>query len=109
MRIAIVSCAAALALACALPAHAKDEFEDGFKDELGRIAARTAVSGARHLIVGLLSADWSAARADPVEPADSEPHRHYGREHGEHRDRRHDPAWGHYDHSHGPYGYHCHP
>ncbi len=115
MRIAIVVGAAALTLACALPARAGDQFEEGFKDELGRIAARQAVSGARFLLIELLSANWQTAQTAPPDPPIWE-HRHrtprtphYEREHGDHRDRLHDPAWGHYDHTHEPLGYHCHP
>ena len=32
------------------PAHAGDEFEDGFKDELGRIAAHEAFGVGRHIL-----------------------------------------------------------
>ena len=44
----------ALALMSASPAEAKDEFEDGFKDELGRIAAHEAVVVGRQVLAGIL-------------------------------------------------------
>ena len=42
--------AAALTVGVAAPAVAKDEFEDAFKHELGRIAAHGAVSAGRHIL-----------------------------------------------------------
>ena len=112
MRIGIAASAAALSLACALPARASNEFEDGFKDELGRLAAQQAVSGGQQLVSTLLSAYLQAARsrAAQPEPREYRPRgQRHGREHGHRRDRRHDPQMGHYDHSHEPFGYHCHP
>jgi hypothetical protein len=47
--ITVIACAAALLVAAA-PASAKDEFEDGFKDELGRIAAHEAVGAGRAML-----------------------------------------------------------
>ena len=44
----------ALVLSGAEPASAKDEFEDGFKDELGRIAAHEAVRGGRQILASIL-------------------------------------------------------
>jgi hypothetical protein len=43
-----------LALLGAAPAQAGDEFEDGFKDELGRIAAHEAVRGGRQILASIL-------------------------------------------------------
>lgn len=112
MRIAIAAGAAALALACALPARAGDQFEDGFKDELGRLAARQAVSGAQELVRVLLTTDWRTPQpraADPPRWEHRPREQHYERDHGYYRDRLHDPSIGHYDHTHAPFGYHCHP
>jgi hypothetical protein len=118
MRIAIATAAAALVLACAFPARAGDEFEDAFKSELGRLAAQQAVSGAQHLLTALVTAGVRAARASahdhpaPEEWEEPEPRRRsprYERDHGHHLDRLHDPSRGHYDHTHGASGYHCHP
>jgi hypothetical protein len=36
------------------PAQAKDEFEDGFKDELGRIAAHEAVHAGKHVVAAVV-------------------------------------------------------
>jgi hypothetical protein len=76
--------AAGLFLSAAPEARAGDEFEDGFKDELGRVAAHEAVGIGRGVLAGILLA------GDP---------RHYGghRDHGGHHDyydRGGD--WGHY-------------
>jgi hypothetical protein len=45
--------AAGLVLATASGAQAKDEFEDGFKIELGRIAAHEAVHAGKHILGGV--------------------------------------------------------
>jgi hypothetical protein len=62
-----------LALMGAEPARAGDEFEDGFKDELGRIAAHEAVRGGRQILAGiLLGGAYAPAAPQPVgyyEPA----------------------------------------
>ena len=46
--------AAALIAGVAAPAQAKDEFEDAFKYELGRIAAHEAVYAGKHIVGTLL-------------------------------------------------------
>jgi hypothetical protein len=55
----------ALALLSASPAEAKDEFEDGFKDELGRIAAHEAVGVGRQVLAGFLLAGPQVAAPAP--------------------------------------------
>lgn len=39
------------------PAQAKNEFEDGFKDELGRIAAHEAVRAGKHVVAAVVYGD----------------------------------------------------
>lgn len=60
----------ALVLMGTSPAEAKNEFEDGFKDELGRIAAHEAVGAGRQILAGILvGGPWVAAPAPYREPA----------------------------------------
>jgi hypothetical protein len=59
-----------LALLGAAPAQAGDEFEDGFKDELGRIAAHEAVRGGRQILASFLLGGGPQPVAAPYrEPA----------------------------------------
>jgi hypothetical protein len=57
-----------LALLGAPPASAGDEFEDGFKDELGRIAAHEAVRGGRQILANILFGGPPAVVAAPAPP-----------------------------------------
>jgi hypothetical protein len=76
--------AAGLFLSAAPEARAGDEFEDGFKDELGRLAAHEAVGIGRGILAEVLLA------GDP---------RYYGGHH-DYRPRHHEyydrGDWGHY-------------
>ena len=64
----------------AAPAEAKDEFEDGFKSELGRIAAHKAVYAGRYILGAVIY-------GDPYAHAD---HREYERHHRYDDDHHHD-------------------
>jgi hypothetical protein len=97
----------ALALVGAEPSRAGDEFEDGFKDELGRIAAHEAVRGGRQILASILLGGGPVAapvvyRDEPVYPqAYPEPYpvERYGR--AVYHEVRHD----HYHHYPVAYGY----
>jgi hypothetical protein len=97
----------ALALLGAEPARAGDEFEDGFKDELGRIAAHEAVRGGRQILASILLGGGPVAApvaypAEPVYPqAYPEPYpvEPYGRAVYHQHDHYH-----HYPVAHGYYG-----
>jgi hypothetical protein len=109
----------ALALMSASPAEAKDEFEDGFKDELGRIAAHEAVGVGRQVLASvLLGGPYVASPAPYREPAhgygysgdygyDPQP---YGRTVVHRHDHYYQPV--HYRHGHRGHGWghqHRHP
>jgi hypothetical protein len=110
VAIGLIGCALAL-LVAAGPAAAKDEFEDGFKDELGRIAAHEAVGAGRAALGYILLGHpgYGDHRHDPypygygynerVVYYPSEVHHHhyyYGKKH--HR--------GHHHRHHGHHGHH---
>jgi len=60
---------ALVVLIAASPATAKNEFENGFKDELGRVAAHEAVGAGRQILAGILIGGPWVAPAPHREPA----------------------------------------
>lgn len=105
----------ALVLMGSSPAAAKNEFENGFKDELGRVAAHEAVGAGRQILAGVLFGGGPrvAAPAPYREPAyryddsgdygyDPEPygrtvvHRHDHYYHPARYERPRGHGWGHH-------------
>ena len=90
-----------LALVTPTSAFAKNEFEDAFKGELGRIAARHAAHGGRHL----LSAILLGPRHHAAGHGSGGHHGHYDRgHHYGHAPYHH--GYRHHDYGHG-HGHHC--
>ncbi len=89
-------------LVLATPAQAGDAFENGFKDELGRIAAREAVHAGKHILVSVL------------DPGAHHRHESHGRvhprheHHGHHRHPRHGPPGHVKHHKHKKHKHHKH-
>lgn len=91
--------AAAMFLAAPEGARAGDEFEDGFKDELGRLAAHQAVVVGRGVLAQVLLGGYPGYYY-PVDYPTHRPH-YYDRGH----ERGYDHGHGHYRHHGGYPGY----